>query len=155
MRQIASYALLGGIVIGTAPCSAATVDLTTHVNANLNNYHLGHVYPPNGGPIEIGGINFLLNALPGGGTGIVQTSADASSSFNIAVGEVGVTTVYTVINSAFGLFGALNGKLTFNGSLGAAMGAGNEHHQITVGQRALDVADPVRNSTVEDACGLR
>lgn len=120
MRQIASYALLAGIVIGSVPCSAAPIDLTPHVNFNLNaDYHRGDLYPPNGGPITIGGIDFVLNSLPGSGTGVVQADADVYTTFNIAVGHAGVATVYAIINSKFGAPGALNGKLTFIGSGGA------------------------------------
>src|SRR5882757_6299700 len=100
------------------PASADFVDLTSNVNANLNTYTNGSVYPPNGGPINIGGIDFSLNALPGGGTGVIQTDASSTTPFNIPVGLFGITTVYTISNSGFGEAGHTAGQLTFTGSAG-------------------------------------
>lgn len=99
---------------------ATEVDLSSFVNANLTTYFDGSVYPPNGGPITIGGIDFNLAGYPGGGTGIVQAAAGHSDSYSIPIGGAGVTTVYTVMNSAFGVAPFTIGSLTFTGSGGAS-----------------------------------
>src|SRR5882757_3455022 len=91
--------LIAGSSFG--PVSAAQIDITSNVNANINTYFNGSVYPPNGGPITIGGIDFVLNAITGGGTGAIQTSSSSTVPFNIVVGEFGVTQVFTISNSAF------------------------------------------------------
>lgn len=100
---------------------AAEVDLSSFVNANLDTYFNGAVYPPNGGPVTIGGVDFNLDALPGAGTGIIQLPGqnNVPSSVVIPVGELGVTAVYSIVNSAFGQFGEDIGSLTFTGSGGA------------------------------------
>jgi hypothetical protein len=104
--------------------SAATVDLSGLVNADLTTYFNGSVYPQNGGPITIGGIDFQLSTLTSGKTGVIQTSSDptsaASAPFDILDNEFGVTTVYTIVNSAFGEAPHTAGQITFNGSLGNA-----------------------------------
>jgi PEP-CTERM motif len=118
-----SKALLVGVTVlfgavASHSALAVTVSLTGEVNANLNTYTNGSVYPPNGGPITIGGIGFNLNALPTGGTGVIQTTAASTMPFNIPVGQFGVTSVYSISNSAFGESGFTAGELTFNGSAG-------------------------------------
>jgi PEP-CTERM motif len=100
------------------PASAATVDISGSVNANLSNYTNGSVYPANGGPITIGGINFNLAQFTGGGTGVIQTDAGSTTPFIIPVGQAGVTTVYSISNSSFGEAGFTAGQLVFNGSAG-------------------------------------
>jgi hypothetical protein len=111
----ASLALLAS----AGAAAASEIDLTSAVDANLNTYFNGGVYPPNGGQVTIGGVGFGLNSLPQGGTGIVQAADGHPDSFVIPIGEVGVTTVYSIVNSAFGQFGEDIGSLTFTGSLGA------------------------------------
>jgi hypothetical protein len=119
-KQIFLSVLALGSLATAMSANAAQVDLSSFVNANLNTYYNGSVYPPNGGPITIGGIDFNLNSLPGGGTGIVQTSAGGNpDSYTIPIGVVGATTVYTIINSAFGVAPYTVGSLTFTGSGGA------------------------------------
>jgi hypothetical protein len=117
-RTLFAGALAAVSIAFSGPVSAAAIDLSAEVNANLNTYFDGFVYPPNGGPITIGGINFNLNALPGGGTGVIQTDASSTTPFNIPIGQFGVTTVYTISNSAFGTAGFTAGQLTFHGSGG-------------------------------------
>jgi hypothetical protein len=117
-RTLFAGALAAVSIAFSGPVSAAAIDLSAEVNANLNTYFNGFVYPPNGGPITIGGINFNLNALPGGGTGVIQTDASSTTPFNIPIGQFGVTTVYTISNSAFGTAGFTAGQLTFHGSGG-------------------------------------
>ncbi|MBS0362344.1 MAG: PEPxxWA-CTERM sorting domain-containing protein [Proteobacteria bacterium] len=68
--------------------------------------------------MTINGVDFNLNALPAGGTGIVQLAGGKPDSVDIAIGEFGVTSVYSIINSAFGEAPCNIGALTFHGSAG-------------------------------------
>ena len=114
LSAVAAVTLLAG------PASAVTIDLSGEVNANLNTYFNGGVYPPNGGPVTIGGIGFNLDSLPTGGTGVIQTSSGSTTPFVIPVNLFGVTTLYSIANSAFGEAGFTAGQLVFNGSGGAS-----------------------------------
>lgn len=117
---IGSTAAVAAVILVSGVASAAQIDLSSYVNANLSTYYNGYVYPPNGGSQTIGGINFNLAAYPGGGTGIVQGADGHPDTYTIAVGQADVTTVYTIANSAFGIYGYDIGTLTFNGSGGAS-----------------------------------
>lgn len=94
---------------------AAQIDLSSYVNANVSTYTQGFNYPS--GSTTIGGVAFQLSSF-GGGTGVIQTSGD---TFNITGLNVSGTHAYTIINSAFGTFGANNGSITFTGSGGASV----------------------------------
>jgi hypothetical protein len=117
-----------GLLAYGIPANANEISLSTLVNANLSTYTSGSFYPPNGGPLTVGGVTFSLAPLTGGGTGIIQLSGDSSStsppappylpSVSIPVGLTGVTTVYTLINSVFGTPTTVIGSLTFQGSTG-------------------------------------
>jgi hypothetical protein len=53
-----------------------------------------------------------LAGFPGGGLGIIQTPS-GNSNFTINVEQPGITTVYALINSAFGQSGQTVGSLVF------------------------------------------
>ncbi|WP_337188266.1 PEPxxWA-CTERM sorting domain-containing protein [Phenylobacterium sp.] len=89
---------------------AATVDLSTYVNSNVSTYTSGEDYPS--GLVTIGGVDFDI-ATFGGGTGVIQLGGN--DSLDIAIGQSGVDTVYLIVNSSWGQFGATNGSLTFHG----------------------------------------
>jgi hypothetical protein len=107
------------ILAHAASAGTAQIDLSSYVNADLSDYYDGFVYPADGGPQTIGGVSFNLAAYPGGGTGIIQAADGHPDTYTIAVGQADVTTVYTIANSAFGVYGYDIGTLTFNGSGGA------------------------------------
>ncbi|WP_298271244.1 hypothetical protein [uncultured Bradyrhizobium sp.] len=137
-------AAIFGLTIAIAlPISAQAneLDLSSLSNANLNTYWNGSVYPSNGGPITIGGVGFNLTSL-NPGTGIIQADDGNADSYNISVGQAGVTTVYTVINSAFGVYGATIGGLTFTGSGGATF-----TYLLTEGSNVRDHATTSFNTT--------
>ena len=125
MRRVSRLATLIGCLAGSALAGAATtasaaeVDLSPVINANLSNYWNGYVYPANGGTQTIGGVAFNLAPYPNGGTGIVQANDDHPDSYTIAVNQADVGVVYTIANSAFGVYGSTIGSLTFAGSGGA------------------------------------
>jgi hypothetical protein len=137
-------AALVALTVGTCGARAAVaaqIDISSQVNANLNTYYNGFVYPPNGGPITIGGIGFNLASYPGGGTGIVQANDGFASTYTFSVGEANVQTVYTVINSAFGEYGFTIGSLTFTGSAGATY-----TYNLTEGNNVRDHATTFFNT---------
>jgi hypothetical protein len=99
-----------------------SVDLDSLVNANLQTYTDGSYYPLGGTSVTVGGIPFTLAHYSGGGTGILQTSPasqSSPSSFDIPVNIPNASVVYTLINSAFGQLGYLDGTVVFHASNGA------------------------------------
>lgn len=120
--KFAAIVVLGIVATAWTPASADTVDLSSIVNSDLTGYTNGSVYPQNGGPLTIGGINFELSTLPGGHTGVAQLNANpqdgSPQSFTIPVSITGAGIVYTVVNSSFGVFDKYAGQITFNGLLG-------------------------------------
>jgi hypothetical protein len=124
---------------------ASEVDLSTLVNANLNTYTNGFLYPTNGGPLTVGGVAFNLAALPGGGTGIIQLGGDNNPSdtspipyfpsVTIPINQTGITTVYTLINSAFG---TPTNPLTVIGSLDFLGSSGSYVYNLTEGDNVRD-----------------
>lgn len=104
-------------VVGGGPAWAAQVDLSSYVNANAQTYTQGGNYPT--GSTTINGIGFALASYNGGGTGVFQSD---NSSIDIAgLNIAGAGVAYTIINSAFGVFGSNVGTITFNGSGGASV----------------------------------
>jgi hypothetical protein len=134
----AAAAMLGATAVSA---HAAEIDLSSFVNANIDGYYNGSVYPTNGGSQTIGGVTFNLAAYPGGGTGVIQTNGTAES-YVIPVNEVGVTTVYSIANSAFGYAPATIGDLVFTGSAGASY-----TYYFTEGDNIRDHATTQYNTT--------
>jgi len=84
------------------------------VDANVSTYSGGYAYPAPG-TTTIGGVDFTL-ASYAGGTGVVQL--DGAESHDIAIDAGGIDTVYVIVKSAYGTFGANVGTLTVNGTGG-------------------------------------
>jgi hypothetical protein len=116
--------LLAGaaLLIATGVSSnAATIDLSGLVNSDLTTYSGGSDYPQNGGSLTVNGIGFQLATLPANNhTAVIQgsTNFEDTQTYVIPVNQLGVTTVYTLINSAFGSLNTDIGSLTFVGLLG-------------------------------------
>lgn len=127
------------LVAGNA--RADELDISSLVNANLSGYYNGSVYPANGGPVTIGGVNFNLASYPGGGTGVIQSANGNPDTYTISVGQADVSTVYTVINSAFGIYGSTIGALTFTGTGGATY-----TYNLTEGDNVRDHATTSYNT---------
>jgi hypothetical protein len=89
-------------------------------NANLRVYTNGTFYPVAPTSLTVGGVPF--NLVPSGTTpnslGIIQAPG-GNSLFTIPTSVFNPTTVYTLINSAFGTSGAVNGRIEFVGTGGA------------------------------------
>jgi hypothetical protein len=116
MRRI-SKTIIVAFAVGTTWCaaSAGPVDISALVNADLTGYTSGTLYPQTGGPINVGGVGFNLSTIaPDGHTAVIQTN-DAVVSVQIPVNLPDVTTVYTLINSSFGVLpgGQTIGTLAF------------------------------------------
>jgi uncharacterized membrane protein len=98
------------------------VNLDPEVNANLQSYTNGGLYPSGGTTLNVGGVSFTLAHYPGGGTGVLQTGAGSPTSpfsIDIPVSFSNPRTVYTLINSAWGRYGYLDGSVEFFGTNGA------------------------------------
>src|SRR5262249_50804341 len=94
------------------------VNIDPEVNYNLQIYYAGGNYPLGGTTLDVGGVSFTLPHYPGGGTGVIQTisaSQASPSSFDIPVSVPSPVVVYTLINSAWGEFGYLDGSVEFFG----------------------------------------
>jgi VCBS repeat-containing protein len=105
------------------------LDISNLVNADLTLYSGGSNYPQNGGLVTVAGVTFQLATGPNNDTSVVQGSWDGSvgdiaiprdsQTFLISPNLFGVTTVYTLINSAFGTAGTNIGSLVFYAQSGA------------------------------------
>jgi hypothetical protein len=95
------------------------LDLTPFINGDLTAYTNGAGYPGEGGPLKVAGVTFNLARNSSGHTAIFQSPGDAPSHLSIPVHIRAVTTVYTLINSAYGSCGSPVGELEF---IGAASG---------------------------------
>ncbi len=117
---VAVLIVAGAVCVSPAWAATTTVPISTLTNTNLRTYTGGTSYPVAPTSLTVGGIDFAL--VPAGATanslGIIQllsTGATATIPVNVA----DVTTVYTLMNSAWGKAGANIGTLEFVGSGGA------------------------------------
>ena len=120
MHRVTTAALAAGVLVLCAGRVAAApvetpIDISGLVNANLQTYAGGGNYPVGPTSITVGTIPFNLAGFSPSGTGIIQTPA-GNSTFTIPVGLANVTTVYGLINSAFGTSGDTVGSLVFTDS---------------------------------------
>lgn len=101
-----------------ARADAIQLDLSNLVNSDLTAYSGGNNYPQHGGMLTVDGISFLLSKGKNSDTAVIQTPTDSgdSQTFAIPVGIFGVTSVDTLINSAFGSCGTNVGQIEFVGS---------------------------------------
>jgi len=91
------------------------VDISSLVNSDLTTYTNGSDYPPNGGPLTINGVPFNLATIGSNSdTAVIQTTGQ--QSYSIPVNLAGITTVYTLINSADGACGTSVGEVDFVGA---------------------------------------
>ncbi len=96
------------------------IDLGDSTNADIRTYTGGSNYQVGGSTLVVGGVPFNL-ALNGGTAntlGVVQSGSDnASFSFNAPAGTY-ATSVYLLMNTAWGQFMAPQGTITVTGTLG-------------------------------------
>ena len=99
------------------------IDLSPQVNADIQTYTYGNNYPTGGSLLNVGGVPFelaLLNNIPGT-TGVIQTPYNGgqveSYTFSVQPG-IYATTLYTLINTAWGDAGVNEGSVVVTGSGG-------------------------------------
>jgi len=118
-RSWAVAALLSAVLSGGAAEAQSPVNISALVNADLTTYTNGSNYPQNGGPLTVAGVLFTLSTIGSSShTATIQSSTTSGvpQTYSIPVNRTGVTTVYTLINSAFGSCGTSVGELDFVGA---------------------------------------
>lgn len=112
---------VGALCLGVAAAHAQTtpVDLHPYVNANLRTWTEGWMYPVGGTPLNVGGTPFMTTILDGDADslGIIASSDPYFVDIDVAV--FGVRTIYTLMNTAWGRWEVLEGRLEAFGSGGA------------------------------------
>ena len=106
-------------VLDVAQASIVEVNISSLVNADLTTYTGGANYPHHGGPLTVAGVPFTLATIgQNADTAVIQSSTTLGvvETYSIAIGLFGVTSTYTLINSAFGMCGTNVGELDFIGS---------------------------------------
>lgn len=116
--------VVAALSTGVSAASGAfvTVDLSMQVNADIRTYTAGDNYPVGGSIADFGGVPFqtTLQDANDSSFGVIQLPVtEQPSSFSLAVEIGGAATLFTLANSAFGQFGALNGTLEVFGTNGA------------------------------------
>ncbi len=108
-----------GLLEQRALLSETQVNINPYVNSNVQKYANGSNYPAGGTTLTVEGVEFTLANYPGGGTGIIQTpNRSSSSSFDVPVNVANPTTVYTLINSQWGVYGDTVGAVEFKATGG-------------------------------------
>ena len=113
--------VVGGVVACLCiSAQAAQTQLTLpELNYNITGFTHGYAYDPLfPGDQTWNGVTFTLVEEPAAGCNIWLASLSNSGSLDIPVNVFGTTKVYTLINSAYGTYGATNGKVEFYGSDG-------------------------------------
>jgi hypothetical protein len=120
MRRYVAAFLPLILSVGQAQADFIPVPIDSLTNGDLRTYTNGTNYPIAPTILNVGGVDFSL--VPFGmapnSLGLIQTPV-GPSLFTISTNIFGPNTVYTLINSAFGEFGAVNGRLEFVGTGGA------------------------------------
>lgn len=150
-RTVAALAplVLVALAISPAPLQAdfVKVDISGIVNSDLADYTNGGFYP-GPGPITIGGIPFDLAAGADGNTWVVGGLASIGTAQSYAInglGITGVTSMYAIINSAFGACGVTVG------SIGASTAGSSITFDLVEGQNVRDHYNGVFCNTETDA----
>lgn len=123
MRFLMTFASVAVLILGTPDNTFAaftSVVIGTQTNADIRTYTNGSNYPSALSNLTVGGVPFALEQFAGNANtlGAIQSPA-GNSLFSIPTNVLGATTVYTLINSAFGSFGSLIGQIDFIGTGGA------------------------------------
>jgi hypothetical protein len=109
----ATITTTAAISVGLGP-----VNISDLVNADLTTYAGGGNYPQHGGPLTVADIPFMLATIgQNADTAIIQSPETSGMvTFSIPISLVGITSAYTLINTAFGVCGTTVGELDFVGS---------------------------------------
>jgi hypothetical protein len=114
--------LSAGIFLGlvvSAQASEVSVGISGAINSDVAGYSGGGNYPQGGTSLAINGVNFNLASYSSTTDlgSVLLSGGTTSVTFNVDIANV--QTVYTLINSGFGVFGGLAGTITFSGSGGS------------------------------------
>ena len=114
VKSSAVALILSAGLAGAAYAAQSEIDLSSLTNANLQTYTDGTAYPTAGSTVTIGAASFLVSSDAGlaGTTGAIQVSSP-SDSFVVPINQAGYSTVYVLVNSAFGVLGETVGSLVF------------------------------------------
>lgn len=135
MNMMRSILLTGAVAMTASPAVASSfVNLNPYVTMDLTTFTNGGMYPQNGGIVSVGGVDFQLatctancfsadpnvgqSPASAGHTGVIGALGENPNnpfSITIPVNLTNVTTVYTLINSAFGTLNQTIGSITFVG----------------------------------------
>jgi hypothetical protein len=131
--MLAALSLLVGS-IGQAKAGFIPVSIGSQTNVNILTYTEGYNYPTAPANISVAGVPFdlITDQNTAGTLGVIQTPG-GNSSFTITTSISRATTVYTLMNSAWGQSGANVGSIEFVGS-----GGENIAFQIVEGTNIRD-----------------
>jgi hypothetical protein len=128
--RLARFAKVGGLIafliaqlvlVLPAQASLIPISIAGIPNADLRTYTNGTNYPIAPTTLTVGGVPFdlvPLDAVPSS-LGIIQDNSGADV-FVIPTSIFGATTIYTLMNSAFGIAGADIATVAFTGTGGAS-----------------------------------
>jgi len=107
------------ILVQIVRADSTPIDISGLVNSDLTTYSGGGNYPQHGGVLTVNGVAFNLATIgQGADTAVIQSSPNdgVAQTYSIPIGLFGVTSAYTLINSAFGDCNQNIGELDFIGS---------------------------------------
>ena len=144
-----------GFLATTVAGGATEIDLSSLTTADLNTYTNGSYYPLGGTQITVGGVGFETSTYAGGpDSGVIQLNGDPAdwppafpASVSVPVNQAGVKTVYTLINSSFGLEGTDVGSVELVGS------SGTYTYTLTEGVNVRDHYNGTFVNTATDLAG--
>jgi PEP-CTERM motif-containing protein len=112
------------VASGAARAEYITVDLSSLVNSDLSTYTFGAGYPPPG-VSTFNGIPFEFASAPSGSASVVGglASVGIPRTYYLDLDLSGITTMYAIVNSAFGACGANVGVIAVRGEDGMTSGA--------------------------------
>jgi hypothetical protein len=120
MSSFIAFGLTLLMGVSGANAQFTTVPTGSIANNNLRAYSAGGNYPVAPTTLTIGGVPFALSSLAGvnNSLGVAQVSG-TTLQFTLTTSVPNPSKVYTLINSAWGQNGVLNGRIEFTGTGGA------------------------------------
>jgi hypothetical protein len=120
LRLVTLVLLALDLSTATARAGFVNVSIGSQTNANILTYTGGNNYPVAPTSVTVAGVSFDLvtDQNTPGTLGVIQTPG-GNSSFTVLTNVTGATTVYTLMNSAFGAAGADIGSIEFKGAGGS------------------------------------
>lgn len=107
------FAFLFVLVASAASQANTFINFDNQVNADITTFTGGSGYPQNGGIVTIAGIDHQLAKGANGKTGSMFF---ANETKIVPINLTGIAEIYTLINSANGINGQLNGVIEIHGT---------------------------------------